>query len=171
MCSPWLLFSQWWVTYQTGVTPRKVALIQLCYLPPAPRPGQAGQAAAPEQQHVCLLLHVAHSSIPPHVQSLLCKATAAEDAAGVVAAPSSVGSNAASRRQLLSAPQKWSLAALVSHLLSLRLEKRQGLRRSNWEVRPPLSSMQMHYAATDAWASLRCHEVRLLSSALKGLSA
>lgn len=27
------------------------------------------------------------------------------------------------------------------------------------EVRPPLSSEQMRYAATDAWASLRCHEV------------
>ncbi|KAL4437530.1 hypothetical protein ABPG77_003519 [Micractinium sp. CCAP 211/92] len=172
---------------------------------------RAGSSA--EQQHVCLLLQVAHSGISPHLQSLLCsetvlkvgvgahgdalkvcrdfgfemqgvlclseyanarlvspashgapaarpaEATAAEDAAGVVAAPSSVGSNAAPRRQLLAAPQKWNLAALVGHLLSLRLEKRQGLRRSNWEVRPPLSSMQMHYAATDAWASMRCHEI------------
>lgn len=61
---------------------------------------------------------------------------------------------------LLETPQKWSLAALLQHLLRLRLPKSQAVRCSNWEARPPLSLEQQHYAATDAWASLRCYEVR-----------
>ncbi|KAL4452065.1 hypothetical protein ABPG75_007727 [Micractinium tetrahymenae] len=207
---------EWWVTYQTGVTPRKVALIQLCYLPLTPKPAPAGQQQQQQQrQHECLLLHIAHSGITLHLRRLLCSeavlkvgvgvhsdalkvcrdfgfemqgvlclseyanarlvgtpaSAAPRDAAcgseaaaaGGAAVPSSGtaanGSRAAPGPQLLSAPQKWSLAALVSHLMRLRLEKSQGLRCSNWEVRPPLSSEQMHYAATDAWASLRCFEI------------
>jgi hypothetical protein len=60
---------------------------------------------------------------------------------------------------LLPAPQKWSLAGLVGQLLRLRLKKSQAVRCSNWEAAPPLSAEQQRYAATDAWASLRVHEV------------
>ena len=81
---------EWRVTYRTGVPPRPVALIQVCWTPPTP--GAAAQAGLEarqqhqqqrqqrqqhqqqrqrQQQHTCLLLHVAHSGLTPHLRQLL----------------------------------------------------------------------------------------------------
>ncbi|KAL4857168.1 Werner Syndrome-like exonuclease [Chlorella vulgaris] len=114
-CCQWLLHTsgvtvfgfdiEWWVRYQTGETPRPVALIQLCYdqQQPAgsqerdttasntgrptishvcheerqPPPHALQQHQQPRQQqrwpqHCCLLLHICHSGLTPHLQQLLC---------------------------------------------------------------------------------------------------
>lgn len=105
------------------------------------------------------------SAAQPEVTAPAAATTAAVGAGQEVAVNSFTGGEGAAAQEVgvpnlaLSAPQKWSLAALVCHLMRLRLEKSQQLRCGNWEVRPPLSLEQQVYAATDAWASLRCYEI------------
>lgn len=233
---------EWRVTYQAGVPPRPVALIQLCYAEAAaasqahvapPQQAQQAEQQGAAAQYTCVLLHIHHSGLTPHLRQLLCSpvSAAAGGAQGAVssqvlrpfatrsppspiflqhilkvgvgisgdgqkmyrdfglemqglvclsqhanarlvaaaapAAPASADPSAPQQQPpvpalqpLMSAPHKWSLAGLVGHLLRLRLEKSQSVRCSNWEARPPLTREQLRYAATDAWASLRVHEVR-----------
>ena len=54
-----------------------------------------------------------------------------------------------------------SQADLTERVLGARLAKPQELRLSDWEARP-LSPAQASYAALDAFACLRIHEVRSL---------
>lgn len=49
-------------------------------------------------------------------------------------------------------------AGLAERVLGVRLAKQQALRLSDWEARP-LSAAQAAYAALDALACLRIHEV------------
>ncbi|XP_066999219.2 3'-5' exonuclease isoform X2 [Anabrus simplex] len=53
----------------------------------------------------------------------------------------------------LNCAQKWSMEGLVLNLLKMRLDKDDGVRKSNWNIQP-LSEEQQIYAATDAYASL-----------------
>ncbi|KAK9829092.1 hypothetical protein WJX72_003852 [[Myrmecia] bisecta] len=153
---------EWRVTYETGKVPRNTALIQLCFA----RPGRG---------YECLLLHIAHSGLTPALRAVLTSQALlkvgvgisgdaqklmrdfGQDCNGLVdlsedanARLCGVGSTRC--------PQKWSLAGLVEELLKARLEKHNGLRCSNWEVKP-LSPAQQEYAALDAFASLRVHQV------------
>ena len=63
--------------------------------------------------------------------------------------PGGVLSPDADARQVL------GLSSLVKRVLGKKLDKRQQL--SNWEARP-LSRMQVHYAALDAWCLLQLME-------------
>jgi hypothetical protein len=56
------------------------------------------------------------------------------------------------------APQKWSMAALAEKLMGKTVKKSQHIRCSDWE-QDPLTADQQSYAATDAWVSLRLHEI------------
>ena len=72
---------EWRVTYQTGVPPRPVALIQLCFLEGEAAAAAAaagnsgdgpGMASSGGLRHCCLLLHICHSGLTPHLKQLLC---------------------------------------------------------------------------------------------------
>ncbi|PRW57233.1 Werner syndrome-like exonuclease [Chlorella sorokiniana] len=56
---------EWRVLYQTGVPPRPVALMQLCFR------CSSQSAAAPAGSYTCQLLHICHSGITPHLRQLL----------------------------------------------------------------------------------------------------
>ncbi len=55
-------------------------------------------------------------------------------------------------------PQRWSLSALVARVLQRQLPKPPDVRKGAWDARV-LSHEQESYAALDAWASLRLHQV------------
>jgi hypothetical protein len=157
------------VTYNPGVPPRPIALVQLCWRAPA------AEVAAGAPPHVVALLHVAHSGVTPALRALLESGRVRKAGVGVHLDALKIGrdfgirfggvldlSDAANARLCGSeggppAPQRWSLAALCARLFAHGLPKAQGLRCSDWE-RWPLSAAQRAYAATDAWAGLLCHE-------------
>lgn len=96
-----------------------------------------------------------HRDFGLQMQGTVCLSEMAN--ARLVGAATSDGGGQAQPEAAVPFPQKWSLAGLVAALLRLRLEKSQALRCSDWEG--PLTGEQRRYAATDAWASLRCWEV------------
>lgn len=55
--------------------------------------------------------------------------------------------------ETLRSGQRWSLDRLVLHVLKIRLDKNDLVRKSDWRVED-LSAVQQCYAATDAYASL-----------------
>ena len=161
---------EWTVTYQAGVPPRPVALIQLCWTGPChagphPPPGCRGDRSAPDHT-TCLLLHVSRAGLPPSLRRLLCSPSPLKvgvgahgdalkigrdfglDMEGVL----DLGSELSNQRLCCGgqAPQRWSLAELVQRLLGRGMDKGQ-MRCSNWEV-SPLSREQVR-AAVSYWFS------------------
>lgn len=147
---------EWRVTYQTGVRPRPVALIQLC------------------TRDLCLLLHIAHSGMTPLLQRFLTTGTIFKAGVGAHGDALKIGrdygfamegtvdlSEFANTRlgEGAGGPKKWSLTALTQQVLGKRLPKTQSLRCSNWEAMP-LTGEQREYATVDAWASFLLYEVR-----------
>ena len=152
--------------------------------PPAPRPllpaqevlkvgvGSHGDAMKLRRDHglelggVVCLSDLANQRRLPAAAAVCATAAAAAAASTCAAALGGAGGNNDAEQpaqqqqaqQLQQLGQKWSLAGLVGRLLGLRLEKGQRVRCGDWE-RLHLSPEQRHYAATDAWASLRVYEV------------
>jgi hypothetical protein len=158
---------EWRVTYKTGQAPRPVALIQFCY-------AHSTGAAAPA--YTCLLLQVARSGLTAHLRDVLrCEGLlkvgvgAHGDALkigrdypglemrGVLDLSEFANARLCSDAPGGPAPQKWSLTSLSERVLHGAVAKPQSLRCGDWEA--PLTAEQQRYAATDAWASLRLHEV------------
>ena len=164
------------VTYETGVAPRPVALVQLCYSSAAPdQPPPQQPDAGGGARYSCLLLHVSSAGMTANLRRLLCSEAVTKvgvglhgdglklqrdfgfephgvlDLGGAFAHARLAGAGEA-------APAKWSLAGLTARLLRRALPKAQGLRCSDWE-RVPLTPEQRAYAAADAYASLAVYEV------------
>ncbi|KAJ7957251.1 Werner Syndrome-like exonuclease [Quillaja saponaria] len=144
---------EWKPTFRRGETPRKVAVMQICGC----------------SSH-CYVLHIIHSGIPRSLQLLL------EDPAvlkvGVGIANDSVkvfkdynisikgveDLSFHANQKLDGDPRNWGLASLTETLLSKQLLKPKKIRLGNWEA-DVLSKEQLHYAATDAFASWYLYEV------------
>ena len=72
---------EWRVLYQTGVPPRPVALIQVCFNEGACKAAAPGSSSTSSvaasgaggggAAYTCLLLHICHSGITPHLRQLL----------------------------------------------------------------------------------------------------
>ncbi|XP_045480598.1 Werner Syndrome-like exonuclease [Harmonia axyridis] len=66
--------------------------------------------------------------------------------------------------EVLPTSRRWSLAALVEHLLNMRISKDKKVRMSKWAI-IPLSKDQETYAATDTYASLKVYlEIKKLQN-------
>lgn len=161
---------EWTVTYQRGVPPPPVALVQFCFVECINNP-QGGDVL---RRSRCFLLHICHSGITPKLADLLCCSTIFKVGVGIRGDSLKLGRDfglemrgvvdlkeMANGREIAcvgtKTVQSWSLAALTELVLRCKLPKDRAIRCSNWEVYP-LSRAQQQYAAADAWASLRLHE-------------
>lgn len=142
---------EWAVTYTTGETARPVSLMQIC----------------PDPLETIYLFRIHLSGITPALKDLLmrpdiikCGCGASLDAqkiqrdfnitmGGVI----DLSAEYTNLRLPTSNVKKWSLQALTEAILRCSLRKDQSTRCSNWEA-SRLSSLQIQYAATDAFASL-----------------
>ncbi|XP_006854444.2 Werner Syndrome-like exonuclease isoform X1 [Amborella trichopoda] len=144
---------EWRPIFKRGEVPRKAAVMQICV-----------------DSAYCFVMHIFHSGIPPLLQSLLeddtlvkvgvCIANDAkkilydynvhirvlEDLSGLA------------NRKLGEYAKKWSLSSLAEMLTSKQLEKPNNIRMGNWEA-DELSTTQVKYAATDAYASWYLYQV------------
>ncbi|XP_022947132.1 Werner Syndrome-like exonuclease [Cucurbita moschata] len=144
---------EWKPTFRRGVPPGKAAVMQLCL-----------------DHSQCHVMHIIHSGIPRSLQALLEDDTLNKAGVGIVNDAMKVFkdynvsikavdeiSNLANQK-LAGVPKKWSLGSLTEALISKELPKPSKIRLGNWEV-AVLSKEQLHYAATDAFASWYLHEI------------
>lgn len=142
---------EWHVTFERGKAPDRVAVVQLC---------------SPDH---CVVLHVYHCGIPPPLRDLLASESTqllGVNVAGDVAkleleysvrVANAVELGVLADKALGATPTKWSLAALAEQLLGATVGKEAEIRTGDWRHRP-LNRLQLLYAATDAYAALRCYE-------------
>uniref|UniRef100_A0A1D1YCD6 3'-5' exonuclease n=1 Tax=Anthurium amnicola TaxID=1678845 RepID=A0A1D1YCD6_9ARAE len=144
---------EWRPTFGRGEIPRKAAVMQICV----------------DTAH-CFVMHIIHSGIPSILTSLLGDSSyvkvgvsIANDALkilkdyGIRVAPLDDLSSFANLK-LGGTHKKWSLCSLTEMLTCKQLAKPNKIRMGDWEV-DALSREQLHYAATDAFASWYLYEV------------
>ncbi|KAJ7555137.1 hypothetical protein O6H91_05G023900 [Diphasiastrum complanatum] len=145
--------TEWKVVYNRREPPRKVATIQLCV------DGDRSD-----------VMQIIYSGIPTSLQKLLedsstCKVGlgAHGDAAklyrdyNIIVNGVKDLSVLANQRQMCYYKQ-WSLSSLAQELTGKQVSKDPKIRCGDWEALP-LSHQQLHYAATDAFASLLLYQV------------
>lgn len=150
---------EWRPTFKRGVSPGKVAVMQICV----------------DTSH-CHVMHIFHSGITRSLQFLLEDPILLKVGVGIandavkVFKDYNVSIKAVedlaylAKQKLGGDPQKWrSLSSLTEMLISKELQKPNKIRLGNWET-DSLSQAQLEYAATDAFASWHLYQV------LKGLS-
>ncbi|MQL71294.1 hypothetical protein Taro_003626 [Colocasia esculenta] len=144
---------EWRPTFRRGEIPRKVAVMQICV----------------DTSH-CFVLHIIHSGIPSILKSVL------EDSSYVKVGVAIAGDalkmlkdycvqvaplddlSSFANLKLGGTHKTWSLSSLTEMLTCKQLAKPKKIRLGNWEV-DMLSRDQLHYAATDAFASWYLYEV------------
>ena len=154
---------EWLVSFKAGTEPRLTSLMQFCYRP------------RPPAKAVCFLLRLCLTGVTESLRELLVDPTivkvglnARGDAhkirrdfnvavEGVLELRDFARERAARPGHPGSAPESYSLAALVEWQLSHRLAKHASSRISDWEA-PKLTEDQVTYAALDGWASLLVFE-------------
>ncbi|XP_050372223.1 3'-5' exonuclease-like isoform X1 [Argentina anserina] len=143
---------EWKPTFQRGVPPGKVAVLQIC-----------GDTSC------CHVMHIIHSGIPRSLQLLLESSSILKVGAGIandavkIFKDYNVSIKALEdlsflANQKLGDSQNWGLASLTEKLICKQLLKPKKIRLGNWETKY-LSKEQLQYAATDAYASWYLHEV------------
>lgn len=144
---------EWRPTFKRGVTPGKVAVMQICV-----------------DNNICHVIHVIHSGIPKSLQYLLEDPSTlkvgvciANDAAKVLLDYNlSISSlrdlSDLANQKLGGVPKRWSLSMLTENLICRQLPKPSKIRLGNWEVEV-LSKEQLNYAATDAYVSWYLYQV------------
>ncbi|KAK9814882.1 hypothetical protein WJX73_001238 [Symbiochloris irregularis] len=150
---------EWRVTFKAGQVPCRAALLQLCYFEPG------------SQIYECLLLQIRHTGLTPSLRQLLERADILKAGVGIngdamkltrdygiqMKGLVCLGEQADLRMKSTDRHGR-SLADLAVDVLGKTLNKDPNIRLSNWETLP-LSMEQQHYAATDAYASLRICQV------------
>ncbi|KAM7253098.1 hypothetical protein ACFE04_025716 [Oxalis oulophora] len=143
---------EWKPSFRRGVPPGKTAIMQIC-----------------SDANLCHVMHIIHSGIPQSLRILLEDPTILKTGVGIgndtvkVFKEYNVSVQAAEdlsrlANMKLSEPRQWSLGSLMETLIGKQVEKPSKIRLGNWEYRP-LSKDQLHYAATDAFASWHLYEV------------
>ncbi|XP_031501972.1 3'-5' exonuclease-like [Nymphaea colorata] len=144
---------EWRPTFRRGATQRRAAVLQICV-----------------DTAQCFVMHVIHSGIPAILQSLLEDETIPKVGVAIANDASKILNDYGVRvkgledlsglanRKFGGAPRKWSLGSLVEVLICKELDKPKKIRLGNWEA-DVLSKDQLHYAATDAYASWYLHQV------------
>lgn len=132
---------------RVGEIQRKVALLQIC-----------------ADKDRCDVMHIIHSGIPPLLQSLLEDGSSVKVGVGIGGDASRMlidynvrvqgieDLSSIANHKLGECPRRWSLSALCKKLTCKEVDKPRNIRLGNWEVNP-LSTPQLQYAATDAFAS------------------
>ncbi|XP_020590949.1 Werner Syndrome-like exonuclease [Phalaenopsis equestris] len=144
---------EWKPNFIKGKTPNKTAVLQICM-----------------DWSDCYIMHIIHSGIPPMLKSLLEDPSSfkvgigiANDAAKIssehnIHVASLVDLSRFANLKLGGASKNWGLSSLMEMLTCKQLSKSKKIRMGNWEARE-LSKNQLHYAATDAFASWYLYQI------------
>ncbi|KAL1548111.1 Werner Syndrome-like exonuclease isoform X1 [Salvia divinorum] len=144
---------EWRPSFRRGVSPGKVAVMQIC-----------------GDNSCCHVLHLIHSGIPKNLQSLLEDDTSLKVGAGIandakklwkdynVSINTFQDLSDRANQKLGGEHKKWGLSSLTEMLLCKKLPKPNILRLGNWEVNV-LSNEQLKYAAADAYVSFYLNQV------------
>ncbi|KAG6428367.1 hypothetical protein SASPL_112618 [Salvia splendens] len=143
---------EWRPSFRRGVSPGKVAVMQIC-----------------GDNSCCHVLHLIHSGIPKNLQSLLEDDTSLKVGAGIANDARKLWKDydvsintfqdlSDRANQKLGDRKKWGLSSLTEMLLCKKLPKPNILRLGNWEVNV-LSNEQLKYAAVDAYVSFYLNQV------------
>ncbi|GMH18484.1 hypothetical protein Nepgr_020325 [Nepenthes gracilis] len=140
-------------TFGRGIPQRKAAVMQICG----------------SMTH-CYVMHIIHSGIPHSLQSLLEDSFSVKVGVGIgndavkvfqdhnVSIRSVEDLSNLANQKLGREPRQWSLSSLVEMLTCKQLLKPNKIRLGNWEA-DVLSTAQLQYAATDAFASWYLYQV------------
>ncbi|GMN62828.1 hypothetical protein TIFTF001_031914 [Ficus carica] len=144
---------EWRASFRKGAPPGKAAVMQICA----------------DTSH-CHVMHIFHSGIPKSLRLLLENSMLLKVGIGIgndavkvfkdynVSVKAVEDLSYLANQKLGRDSQKWSLASLTENLISKQLPKPKKIRLGNWEAKV-LSKDQLHYAATDAFASWYLYEV------------
>ncbi|KAK8955414.1 Werner Syndrome-like exonuclease [Platanthera guangdongensis] len=144
---------EWRPTFKKGHTLRKAAVLQVCMDPSD-----------------CYIMHIIHSGVPSILKSLLKNPSFSKVGIGIhgdarkisrdynVCVTPLVDLSKYANLKLGGAPKNWGLAPLTKMLACRELLKPNKIRMGNWEAKE-LSEEQLHYAATDAFASWHLYQV------------
>ncbi|KAK4266615.1 hypothetical protein QN277_027507 [Acacia crassicarpa] len=144
---------EWRPSFRRGVPNGKVAVMQLC-----------------DGTDRCHVLHVIHSGIPSSLELLLEDPTILKVGVGIggdarkffkdykISIKGVKDISFLAKQKLVGDIQSFGLSSLTEKLLSKQLKKPSNIRLGNWEALP-LSEQQLHYAATDAYASWYLYQV------------
>lgn len=144
---------EWRPFFKTGQTPRKAAVLQICM-----------------DSSDCYVMHIIHSGVPLMLKSLLEDPSSSKVGIGIggdatkisrdynVCVTPLVDLSKYANRKLGGAPKNWGLSSLTEALTCKELLKPYKIRLGNWEA-SELSKQQIHYAATDAFASWYLYQI------------
>ncbi|XP_019705351.1 3'-5' exonuclease isoform X2 [Elaeis guineensis] len=136
-----------------GASPRKAAVMQICM----------------DNSH-CYVMHIIHSGIPSILKSLLKDNSSVKVGIGVANDASKISKDynvcvepvedlsSLANLKIGGAPKKWGLSSLTETVTCKQLEKPRKIRLGNWETNV-LSTEQLQYAATDAFACWYLYQV------------
>ncbi|XP_078427687.1 3'-5' exonuclease-like [Wolffia australiana] len=143
---------EWKPTFVKGEPPTKAAVMQICV----------------DTNH-CFVMHIFHSGIPPTLRAFLADSSfikvgvaIAGDAAKIMRDYNTEVSpwhdlSEFANLKLGCPPKQWGLSSLTETIACKQLAKPPRIRMGNWEAKV-LTEPQVHYAATDAFASWFLYE-------------
>ncbi|XP_010918869.1 3'-5' exonuclease isoform X1 [Elaeis guineensis] len=144
---------EWRPVFKRGASPRKAAVMQICM----------------DNSH-CYVMHIIHSGIPSILKSLLKDNSSVKVGIGVANDASKISKDynvcvepvedlsSLANLKIGGAPKKWGLSSLTETVTCKQLEKPRKIRLGNWETNV-LSTEQLQYAATDAFACWYLYQV------------
>ncbi|KAG0580196.1 hypothetical protein KC19_4G155400 [Ceratodon purpureus] len=144
---------EWKTSFQRGGAPGKVAVIQLCL-----------------ESSRCDVMQIVDTGIPPSLATILEDSSIVKTGIGSRGDASKLQNDYGiqtrgvvdlaemANQKLGRRWQSWSLSSLAEELTCKKIEKVSGIRCGDWEA-CPLSSPQLQYAATDAFASLYLYQI------------
>ncbi|KAG1354824.1 Werner Syndrome-like exonuclease [Cocos nucifera] len=144
---------EWRPVFKRGAAPRKAAVMQICM----------------DNSH-CYVMHIIHSGIPPILKSLLEDNSSVKVGIGVANDASKISKDynvhlepvedlsSLANLKIGGTTRSWGLSSLTETVTCKQLEKPRKIRLGNWETNV-LSTEQLQYAATDAFASWYLYQV------------
>ncbi|KAK8935758.1 Werner Syndrome-like exonuclease [Platanthera zijinensis] len=144
---------EWRPVFRAGQTIPKTAVLQICM-----------------DSSDCYVMHIIHSGVPPILKSLLEDPSSSKVGIGIggdatkisrdynVCVTPLVDLSKYANLKLGGAPKNWGLSSLTEALTCKELLKPYKIRLGNWEANE-LSKEQLHYAATDAFASWYLYQI------------
>eukprot|EP00899_Mesostigma_viride_P019980 jgi/Mesvir1/27984/Mv20184-RA.2 len=157
---------EWRVTFQSGASPAKTSVIQICpsparcyvlHLAPAlAGRSDEGDAGCPLPESLCQVLrspHIHKAGVGVGGDAMKLRRDFGVDTVSLCDLGGMARARVMPQGAAGAANGGGGLSALVENVLGARLDKLPRLRLSNWDE-APLSRAQLQYAATDAFASL-----------------